>query len=322
MILIFITLATICFAFILNELYRKTYYFMNIFADIDKIENYCNENIKYDIINLGSNHPKYAFNYSEITEYKCANWAVGPETLEYDFFILRSYHKHIKDGGSVIIPICPLKMFLYKHKNTNSYLKYYRSKYRKTMPDYSIQTALKEYYLPLLFHPKRIKKFFISRNLNNKTNHKSNPLNRSALLKDADYWIKECWNPQFNIDIENMQPLSDKNIFSINKNIKILRDMVNFCKENNLTPIICYLPMTNYLSEKFSEDFIALHIKRYVQKAINKKNVIIIDMMKDEKFTDKDLYFNSFFMNQHGAIIFTKNFIEKVKFLNQTRHNN
>lgn len=314
MILTIVILLALCFSLILilNELYKKSKHFKSIFSDIENIKTYCNKDIKYDIINLGSSHPKYAFNYSDIKEYKCANWAVRPETLEYDFFILRSYYTYIKEGGTVIIPICPLKMFLYKYKDKNSNLKYYKSRDIKVIPDYSFLFALKEFYFPLFFHPKRIRLLFKKNKTENKENFDINPLNNSELLKDADFWIKECWNPQFNINIENMKQLSEEIISSINKNIEILKKMIIFCLKNNLKPVICYLPITTYLGNKFSKDFIDIHIKRYVLEAIDGMDIKVVDLMKDERFTDKDLYFNSFFLNSRGSKIFTKQFINDV----------
>lgn len=310
--MIYITLIIIL-AFILNELYRKSNCFASTFLDIKKIENYCKNNTKFDIINLGSNHPKYAFNYSEITNYHCANWAVGPETLEYDFFILKNYYKYIKEQGIVIIPICPLKMFLYKYKDKHSNLKYYRSRFKKSIPDYSLFFAIKEYYFPIFFQPKKMLQLLKNpKTSNNQTNLERNPLNEEELLKDADFWIKKCWNSQFGINIEYMQALNEENIIAINKNIEILRGMVYFCFQNSLTPIICYLPVTSYLGDKFSKEFIDLYIKRYVQEAINGMNIKIIDFMKDKRFTNKDFYFNSFFMNEKGAEYFTKEFLKEI----------
>lgn len=311
--MIYTILVIIVFSFILNEVYRRSHHFTKIFSDIKKIEEYCKHNAEFDVVNLGSNHPKYAFNYSEITKYNCANWAVGPEALEYDFFILKSYHEYIKEGGIVIIPICPLSMFLYRYKNKDSNLKYYLSRYKEALPHYSLLFALKEYYFPIFFHPRKIVQLFKKNKIDDRVNCEKNPLNDQELLHDADFWIKECWNPQFGINIERMQPLTEENIFSINKNIKILRDIVCFCIQNKLTPIICYLPITSYLGNKFSKEFIDLYIKRYVQEAINGESVRIIDLMKDNRFIDKDFYFNSFFMNKKGATVFTKEFIKELE---------
>lgn len=51
------------------------------------------------------------------------NWGVGPQSLEYDFAILRKECHHLADNAVVLIPICVLN-FLYRHP-FGEHLKYY-----------------------------------------------------------------------------------------------------------------------------------------------------------------------------------------------------
>ncbi|MER8322379.1 hypothetical protein ABS243_19575, partial [Acinetobacter baumannii] len=60
------------------------------------------------VVNLGSNHPKFGFDYSE-SGVKGLNCAVGPQTFEYDFAILRKIIPYLAPGAFVIIPVCLLK---------------------------------------------------------------------------------------------------------------------------------------------------------------------------------------------------------------------
>ena len=73
----------------LNALYKSTNAFQNQFIDITKFQNLKDED-RFDIVNLGSNLPKFAFDYSE-TGVKGMNWAVGPQTFMYDFVVLKKY---------------------------------------------------------------------------------------------------------------------------------------------------------------------------------------------------------------------------------------
>ena len=95
--------------FVLNALYKRTKAFQNKFVDIKKFQN-LKESDCFDIVNLGSNLPKFAFDYSG-TGVKGMNLAVGPQTFQYDFVLLKKYSKHINLDAHVIIPICPLNFF-------------------------------------------------------------------------------------------------------------------------------------------------------------------------------------------------------------------
>ena len=95
--------------FVLNAIYKQTNAFQNKFVDIKKFQN-LKETDRFDVVNLGSNQPKFAFDYSGLN-IKGANWAVGPQTFQYDFVLLKKYSKHLNAGAVVIIPVCPLKFF-------------------------------------------------------------------------------------------------------------------------------------------------------------------------------------------------------------------
>ena len=57
---------------------------------------------------------------------------------------------------------------------------------------------------PLLFHPKKIKRLI--KDVSAVTNNlfiDTNPMNENQLKADADFWIN-CWNREFDIDINNL----------------------------------------------------------------------------------------------------------------------
>ena len=76
------------------------------------------------VVNLGSNHPKFGYDFSE-TGFKAMNCAVGPLTFENDFAILRKIIPNLSSCARVIIPICLLKLFLYRQKSRSVHAKYY-----------------------------------------------------------------------------------------------------------------------------------------------------------------------------------------------------
>lgn len=293
---------------ILNALYKRTNTFQNQFIDIVKFQCLKDDEC-FDIVNLGSNHPKFAFDYSE-SGVKGMNWAIGPQTFIYDFAILKKYKKHLNPGAKVIIPVCPLKFFLLDTQS-NNLVKYYRMFSKHEMPNYDLKQKMSEYILPVFRHPIRAKRIIRDVRADNRLLLTENPMNKEQIAKDATFWIEDCWNPEFNIDIANMSALSKANQKSIEENIRILIEMIRYCIDNGFQPVLAMLPVTKELSSKFPEKFIQQHIFRYINES-NKQGVPVMNYLKDERFASPDLYINSFFMNAVGRKYFTKTFVNEL----------
>lgn len=308
MIPIILILFFLILPFVLNLLYKQCDVYKNLFVDINKFQE-LKENDRFDVVNLGSNQPKFAFEYSD-TSVKGMNWAIGPQTFEYDLAVLMKYSKHLNPNARVIIPVCPLSFFKIETEPNNR-VKYYALFDSHEMPDYDIKQKLKEYIFPVLFNPKRIMNIFYDVKKDTRLMLEVNPMNHEQVLKDATYWIEECWNPEFKINISNMLPLSDINKKSVEINIRVLSDIIRYCLDNSFKPFIVILPVTKCLSSKFSEDFIYNHIVKYINLA-NVYDVPVLNYLYDERFVTSDLYINSFFMNKSGRRIFTKDFLDKL----------
>ena len=311
MIILIIVLIALCFigAFSLNALYKRTNDYRNIFADTEKFRNDDSIPNGLQLVNLGSNHPKFGFNYDGLNV-KAMNWAVGPQSLEYDFAILRKECHHLADNAVVLIPICVLKMFLYRHP-FGEHLKYYGILHNEDIVGYSLKTKITLIDYPLLFHPKKIKRLIRDvPALANNLLTDANPMNEEQLKADADFWVN-CWNREFDIDINHVV-LSDKNKTNIKRNIQLLHELIQFCLDRKLRPVICILPVTDYLGNRFSEDFVNNQILAYVNEA-NTQKCPVFNHLKDKRFTDSSLYINSFFFNLHGRKQFTKMIIEELK---------
>lgn len=308
LVLIFITCGVLL-AFFMNALYKRTNDYRNIFADTEKFRNDASIPNGLQLVNLGSNHPKFGFNYDGLNV-KAMNWAVGPQSLEYDFAILRKEYHHLADKAAVLIPICVLKIFLYRHP-FGDHLKYYGILPEEDIVGYSKKTKFAHIDYPLLFHPKKLKRLIKDvPTASDRLLINNNPMNEQQLKTDADFWIN-CWNREFDIDIKNLV-LSDINKTNIKRNIHLLHEMIQFCLDRKLRPVICILPVTDYLGNRFSEDFVNNQILAYINEA-NTQKCPVLNHLKDKRFTDSSLYINSFFFNLHGRKQFTKMIIEELK---------
>lgn len=317
LVILFVVVASSLGLLALNELYRHTNAYRNQFKDILKFKHLATVPDKsVDVIVLGSNAPKFAFDFSEIQGLVCENWAVGPETFEYDFIILKKFCRKLKHGATVIWPVCPGKFFLDKYGDKSVFVKYYGFLDKEEFPDYDRFQFLKDYRYPLIFVPMRLKRLIKDITEDKRIELSHNPMGADNVKKDASWWIHNCWNPEFGIDIEHMAPLSTKNQKAIDFNIGVLRSAIEFCHANGLHVIFAYLPLTKELGSYFSTEYVESQMTRYVKAAIGGQDIPLVDYMKDGRFQDYDLYINSFFMNRKGARAFTNAFV-KENFSNQ-----
>lgn len=88
---------------IVNYFFRKSKRFRDAF-DYLKFVDVIPQNL--EVVNLGSSSGKYAFDYNSL-KIKGANWALAPQTLYYDFVLLKQFHSYLRPGARVLIPLCP-----------------------------------------------------------------------------------------------------------------------------------------------------------------------------------------------------------------------
>lgn len=295
--------------YIANAIYKRTNHFNNQFVDVRKYWDMTTFPNNLQVVNLGSNHPKFGFDYSR-TGIKAVNCAVGPQTLEYDFAILRKITPYLTKDAFVIIPICLLKLFLYRQKSRSTHAKYYTFLTKDDIVGYSKMEQIKLLKFPLIFNPRLLRYVLCDVKKDTRLELTENPMKDAASLnKDADRWI-ECWNREFDITLPTPN-LSEENKSDIQQNIRILREMLEYCKMHKFKPIITILPVTDYLSSRFTDEFIQEHLLRYINAA-NSVKVPVLNYLNDKRFTASELYINSFFMNKKGRKMFTKEIINNI----------
>jgi hypothetical protein len=140
----------------------------------------------------------------------------------------------------------------------------------------------------------------------------ANPMSLEELEKDADKWING-WKRQFSIQYLDA-PISEKNKDAIAYNAKLLEEMISFCLERNLKPVIVMPPVTKALNSKFTEKFCELYIYSVIRDA-NKKEVPFLNYFFDDRFSDNKLFFNSFFLNIKGRRLFTETVLRDLRII-------
>jgi len=261
-----------------------------------------------DVCNLGSNSGRYAFSYSD-TGLKGENWALGPQTLAYDFRVLKNYHSYLKEGATVLIPVCPLSSCIIDFEEDSNNFKYYSFLHPGYILNFSKATKLKLIRKAETVYHVTFFRVVLKRLVKNLMGMERKSMSDQKLEFDANRWINN-WKKQF--EIEDMDGLvSKKNLETIGSNTDLLRNMIVFCLERNLKPVIVLPPVTSALSSKFPAVFRENYIYSFIRNA-NTYQIPFLNYMDDEFLSDPALYFNSYFLNVKGRKLFSQTILRDL----------
>ncbi|GHV12276.1 hypothetical protein AGMMS49938_04510 [Fibrobacterales bacterium] len=121
----------------------------------------------------------------------------------------------------------------------------------------------------------------------------------------------ESWKKEFQIH-SLTEPLSQKNKIAIEHKIEELCDIIDFCKERSLRPVLGIMPVTKVLRDAIPEEFIQTVFYDMVQEVQKKREVPVLDYYRSSEFLDSDLYSDSFLMNEKGRKVFTEKVLEDL----------
>lgn len=292
----------------LNKFTHKSQWYDQFWGGVTKFW-YINT-FNLDVVNLGSNSGKYAFDYSE-QPVKGMNWAVGPQSLFHDFNILKNYFSYLKENGTVIIPLCPFSCLQSPYTKASN-LKYYTFLHPATIIDFQEEERVKA--LTIKNNPAKAMPAFCIKKEVRELIHKLTPKKQQSVsFKQNAVWFVNMWKKQFGISDLN-SPLSAKHAAEQEQKALLLSEMIEFCLERNLRPILVIPPVHSELYQLFSPEFKQNYIYSFIKKS-NGRNIPFLDYMNDERFQNDKFFSNSFFMNQLGAKQFTGTILKDLKLL-------
>lgn len=263
----------------------------------------------YDIAVIGSSGAKYAFDFED-SGVKGWNWAEQPQSMVYGYKILKNYFSILRKDGVVIITILPFSGLNVKYP-ISAYDKYYLTLDAALIDNYN--PLKRELKYPLLYAPlqslkRLLKDVTVSENVDSDVKE----MNDEDLKKDAEAWI-DSWKKQFGIRDLGEQ-LTDANRIGQEVRVQLLSEIIEFCLERELKPVIVLPPVHDSLSTKFSDTFRENYIYQFIQKA-NVQNIPFYNYLDDEKFRDRSYYANSFFLNGRGRKLFTEQILRDLNLI-------
>ncbi len=279
---------------VLNMYVKKSYWYNNIIFD-NCSKFWQHSTFELDIINLGSTSALSAFDYTAFPSLKTANWAMSPQTLVADYQILRNYSSYLREGATVLIPLCPFSCF----GGSNDFLqdKYYTILDIASIPHASFirkQQVIDTKNNPLKYYP-MIQVFT--------RNRLSNQLRNSEddLVLDANRRLKS-WQKEFGI-IRFSDPISLVNKDSFQDSVALLHDMINYCTNRLFKPVLVMPPVSNALQKNIGPELKRRLVDDFVG-GLTMEGCRFLDYFNDVRFSDE--YFqDSFLLNKSGAKLLT-----------------
>ena len=154
----------------------------------------------------------------------------------------------------------------------------------------------------------------ILRMLRDIPNDESSTMSITTRIDDASRYLAS-WKTQFSVQ-DLSAPVSSKNANSIAINTALLEDIVRFCNERGLKPVIVIPPMSQELSSALTPDFRENYIFRLVRNA-QEAGAIFLNYMDDLRFCACELYKDTYLLNKTGQIVFSQQLINDLNLIEE-----
>lgn len=298
------------YSLIIDHIIRYSNWYRNQFKDAERIKKAPHD---LDVINFGSNIAKYGIDYSEcgMNGY---NFAVGPQTITFDYTLLLKYHTYLRPDGPrlLLLLFCPFsvcKNFYTEHDGVvYKNVRYYPILDKEYIPNYDDVL-----YERFMLHPSKLglKALYCAlrhRYSNNAIfDINSNRLSPDQMKRDAKNRMLD-WKREFFLNDLTPDNLSDLVIKSLVYNSEILVKIKDFCDNHNINANIVIPPLSKELSEQIPQKF----REKCFYSIIRDKNIPIYDYADDKELSNNDNFLNSLFLNKKGRVKFTNRVIADI----------
>lgn len=110
----------------------------------------------------------------------------------------------------------------------------------------------------------------------------------------------------FKIEDWNIDEVPERHIEAINANIKILKEIINFCNDNEWLPYVIIPPLSETLNEMIPLSFQEAYLYRPIKELKEKLDFGYYDFSHSEELQSSDNYINSGCLNSVGRKKFWK----------------
>ncbi len=257
--------------------------------------------------NLGSSHGAYDFVYDNISVmgYACFNFANTSQSYDYDYALLKEYGHYMTDGSVLYIPVSYFSFnneVVTEEEAEALSVRYYHCLSPENIPDYDPYIDLITNKMPILSAGQDILKLFPALD----TALTAHAANDGVDVEEFARRAKERYSRHFDNKDEYFMPERIEELYAI----------INYCKENNITPVLITTPFSQYYTELISQEFLQ-EFHDTVTKIASDTGVNYYDYSHDERFgTHLEWFSDSDHLNEAGAAYFSQilwSEIEEIK---------
>lgn len=299
------------YSLIIDHIIRYSNWYKNQFNDAERIKKAPHD---LDIINFGSNPAKYGIDYSECGMKGC-NFAVGPQTISFDYTMLQKYHTYLRSDGPrllLLLLFCPFNTCkdFYTEYDGAVYknMRYYPILDKEQIPNFDVNL-----YERIMVHPSKLGLKALYHALRNQHSNNAifdincNRLSPEQMERDAQNRIAD-WKREFFLNDFTPENLSDLVIKSLVYNSDIIVKIKAFCDDHNINVNIVIPPLSKELSDLIPQNF----REKCFYSIISDKNIPIYNYADDKELSNNDNFLNSLFLNKKGRIKFTNKVISDI----------
>lgn len=297
--------------YLLNIPYRK--------IDDDKYRDYWglrmlgNQINDVEIANVGSSHGAYNFFYDDLTEegLSCFNFGHASQTYAYDLALLKEYGKYLDEGCVLFIPV---SYFSFNNETVNESeaqalsVKYYHCLSPKNIPDYDLFTDIVTARFPILSAGEELLELLPgSLTVHAQEENGDAPEMDEAAVAAFAERAAARFDRHFN----------NKDNYFLPEREEQLREIIAYCKEHEITPVLITTPFSIYYNSPVPEEFLD-HFYSTVNLIASDTDVNYYDYSHDDRFMENlTLFSDSDHLNEAGTKYFMEILEEEVPELRQ-----
>ena len=121
------------------------------------------------------------------------------------------------------------------------------------------------------------------------------------------------WEKKIGIPSVKSAEISPELSQHIIENKTLLLNMIEYCRENNLIPVLLIPPVSSIMKEKVADNCLKKYLFEPSEDIATKTGVLLLNYYISEEFENIDLYLNSDCLNERGRKIFTERVLQDLK---------
>ena len=296
--LILIVVPFVLLLFVLNSAYKKSFYWKARREQSKFL--YVPDNIQ--LANIGSSQGICSFNYEDISDYKCFNFAVTWQHNRYNYYVLKQYVNKFAPEAVLLIPI---SYFDITRIEKDVYERYYGILDRVNFPEWDFKEHLQREVFPF-FSTKEVWKRL-------RMTEQNSPLLVPPRVPIPEEELQMQAQGTFFTWTEATEAEQGEKGFEYN--IKMLSSIIELCREHKIIPVLVSTPQIDELNILYTQTDFFDTFYRFTDELKNKyPGLLYLDYSHNKEYSaDSSLFGDVAHLNVYGAKEFTSQIVLDLK---------